>query len=131
MAQGARSKFGAPMFEPEFFRKQMYCIEESTCDIAGTFPRPRSDSVPGACVPLAPSLRPCNCGDKYFLTLEQSRGESIVPSFSQIPHRTCETFSPNMWNFLQFTILSLSYLWIVMLTLNSKAKYLIVFGKQA
>jgi len=24
---GARSKFGAPMFEPEVFRKQMYCIE--------------------------------------------------------------------------------------------------------
>ena len=29
-ASGARSKFGAPMFEPEVFRKQMYCIEEST-----------------------------------------------------------------------------------------------------
>jgi len=26
---GARSKFGAPMFEPEVFRKQMYSIEES------------------------------------------------------------------------------------------------------
>jgi len=29
------------MFEPEVYRKQMYCIEKSTCDIAGTFRRPR------------------------------------------------------------------------------------------
>jgi len=27
MAPGARSKFGVPMFEPEVFRKQMYCTE--------------------------------------------------------------------------------------------------------
>jgi len=27
MAPGARSKFGAPVFEPEVFRKQMYCTE--------------------------------------------------------------------------------------------------------
>jgi len=27
------------MFEPEVFRKQMYCFEESTCDIVGTFSR--------------------------------------------------------------------------------------------
>jgi len=26
MAPGARSKFGARMFEPEAFRKQMHCI---------------------------------------------------------------------------------------------------------
>jgi len=36
----ARSKFGAPMFESEVFRKQMYCIEESTCDTVGAFRRP-------------------------------------------------------------------------------------------
>jgi len=29
MAPGARNKFGAPMFEPEVFRKQMYCYENS------------------------------------------------------------------------------------------------------
>jgi len=52
MAPGARSKFGAPMFEREVFRKQMYCIEESACGIVGTFWRshnhsaPQSDSVP-------------------------------------------------------------------------------------
>jgi len=28
------------MFETEVFRKQVYCIEESTCDIIGTFWRP-------------------------------------------------------------------------------------------
>jgi len=40
MAPGARSNFGAPIFEPEVFQKQMYCIKESTCDIVGTFRRP-------------------------------------------------------------------------------------------
>jgi len=40
MAPGARSKFGAPIFEAEVFRKQMYCTEESTCDIAETFRLP-------------------------------------------------------------------------------------------
>jgi len=46
MAPGARSKFGAPMFETEVFRKLMYCTEESICDIVGTFWRPRSDLAP-------------------------------------------------------------------------------------
>ena len=45
MAPGTRNKFGAPAFEPDVFRKQMYCIEESTCDIVRTF-RP-----PGNCGP--------------------------------------------------------------------------------
>jgi len=40
MAQEQKSKYGTPMFEPEVFRKQMYCNEESTCNIAGTFWRP-------------------------------------------------------------------------------------------
>jgi len=40
MAPGAGSKFGAPMFEPEVFQKQIYCIEENACDIAETFHRP-------------------------------------------------------------------------------------------
>jgi len=33
MARGTRSKFGAPMFEHEVFRKQIHCIEESTCEL--------------------------------------------------------------------------------------------------
>jgi len=45
MVPEARSKFGAPVFEPEIFRKQMHCIGESTCNIVGTF-RP-----PGNCAP--------------------------------------------------------------------------------
>jgi len=57
------------MFEPEVYRKEMYCTEESTCDIVGTFRRPpqsfsalvviwcpRSDSVPGELRPLDPGL---------------------------------------------------------------------------
>jgi len=40
MAPGTKSKFGANMFEPAVFRKQVYSIEESTCDIAGTLRRP-------------------------------------------------------------------------------------------
>jgi len=46
MAPGARSKFGAPMFATEVFRKQMYCIEECTCDIVGTFRHPESFGAP-------------------------------------------------------------------------------------
>jgi len=33
------------MFEPEVFGKQIYCIEENTCDIVGAFGTPRSDSA--------------------------------------------------------------------------------------
>jgi len=61
MAPGSRSEFGAnPMFAPEFFRKQMCCIEERTCDVTllGLFGAPaviqcpRSDSAPGElCTP--------------------------------------------------------------------------------
>jgi len=46
MVPGAKNKFGAPMFEPEVFRKQMYCIEESACDILGLFGAPKSISAP-------------------------------------------------------------------------------------
>jgi len=56
MGPGAKSKFGATMFEPEAFRKQMYCTEESTCGILGTFRDPCSHSAPGELWPLAPAL---------------------------------------------------------------------------
>jgi len=53
--------FGAPLFEPEIFWKQIYCIEECTCDIVGTFQRhPQSFGAlvvirrPGNCALLAP-----------------------------------------------------------------------------
>jgi len=71
MAPGARSNFGAPRFEIEVFRKQMYSIEESTCDIVGTFWRllkpfgspaviwrPHSDTAPGELRPLALHVKP-------------------------------------------------------------------------
>jgi len=38
------------------FRRQMYCIEESTCDIDGTFQRPPQSF--GARGIVSPSLRP-------------------------------------------------------------------------
>jgi len=51
-AQG-KKQFGAPIFEPEVFRKQMRSVEESAYDIVGTFGHPpqsfgspRSDSAP-------------------------------------------------------------------------------------
>jgi len=59
MARRARRKYGVLMFEFEVFPKQMYCIEESACDIAGTFPRtlsPHSDSAPGEFTPFLASL---------------------------------------------------------------------------
>jgi len=53
------------MFEFEVFRKQMYCIEESACDICldflappQSFGAPRSDSEPGKL--CRPSLCPCD-----------------------------------------------------------------------
>jgi len=47
MAPGARSKFGAPIFEPEVFRKQMYCIEEITCvTLLGLFSALSAHSAP-------------------------------------------------------------------------------------
>ena len=64
MAPGTISKFGAPMFEP-VFPKQMYCIEESTCDIAGPFRRPTQRvgtpmviRHPGNCASRAPLITP-------------------------------------------------------------------------
>jgi len=84
MAPGARSKFGAPIFEPEVFWKQMYCIKESTCNIVGTFRRPLSLSAPsqscgapalirlqGNCAPLPRLVMPlvaCSSFFTHFLT---------------------------------------------------------------
>ena len=58
MAPGARNKFGVPMFEHQVFWKQMYCIEESICDIIGTFRRPPVIRRQGHWVPLAPRYAP-------------------------------------------------------------------------
>jgi len=58
----ARSKFGAPMFKPEVFWKRMYCIEESTCNIVGTFRRPEN------CAPLCPLVTPCRAHISVYPT---------------------------------------------------------------
>jgi len=47
MATEARSKFGAPVFEPEAFRKQIHCVEKSSWNTVGTFRHP------GHCGPFA------------------------------------------------------------------------------
>jgi len=58
MAPGARNKFGAPMLEPEVFRKQMYCFEKIAYDIVVTFwPPPAVIRRPGNCASMPPSLR--------------------------------------------------------------------------
>ena len=50
--------FGARMFEFELFRKKIYCIAESTCDIFWIFGAPHSDSAPGICTPLHSLVTP-------------------------------------------------------------------------
>ena len=63
MAPGARSKFGATVFEPEVLRKQMYCTKVLVTFL-GLFGTPQSfDALiviwrPGNCGPRPPSLRP-------------------------------------------------------------------------
>ena len=51
-ARGKKQVWRPPMFEPEVFRKQIYCIED-TCDIVGTFRRPHNDTAPGIVPPSA------------------------------------------------------------------------------
>ena len=51
------------MFEHELFRKQIYCIEESSCDITvlGLFRRPPQwFGAQGIVPPVEPSLRLCS-----------------------------------------------------------------------
>jgi len=42
------------MFEPEVFRKQMHCIEESTCDTVGLFGEPKRFGARGIAPPSPP-----------------------------------------------------------------------------
>ena len=74
MAPGARSKFGAPIFEPEFFRKQMYCVDESTCANFGTFRPAAMIRRPGNCAPLCPlTWRSCAESKGTWSTIPPSR----------------------------------------------------------
>jgi len=78
MAPGARSKFGVRMFEPELFRKQIYCIEESACDIFGTFWRS------GNCTPPLPTpryalyQRKSGTGGSHQIKLTTARGDEPI-----------------------------------------------------
>ena len=108
MTPGARSRFGALMFEPEALRKQMYCIEESTCDAVGTFRRcPQWIGARGIVSPSPPSLLPCfqveNISPKLSGKLHTSRSFAKVrwsrlspllskrsPSLAEVlPHYHC------------------------------------------
>jgi len=76
MAPGAKSKFGAPMIEPEVFQKQMYCTEKCICDFVGTFRRPtQSFSAPILIRPLAPLTHwyfNGMCNENFCRQLKQS-----------------------------------------------------------
>jgi len=67
----------APMFEPEVFRRQMNCIEESTCGSVGTFRRPHSDSATGEICPLTPLFTPCL--SRNAMHIFRSRSVSLRP----------------------------------------------------
>jgi len=62
---GQEANLAPPFSNLKSFRKEMYCIEESTCDIIGTFQRPSqwfgspiAIRRPENCAPIAPLLRP-------------------------------------------------------------------------
>jgi len=123
MAPGARSKFGAPMFEAEVFRKQIYCIEESTCDNFGMFwlsrqsfgapaviRRPHNDSALGKLFPPWPrSLRPwCWRCAKLLCTC-------WLLCTSCCAHRLSRNFTPTkiQWEFSSLIWLDVNFCWKV------------------
>ena len=80
MAPGARSKFGALMFEPEIFRKQIYHIEECACGIFRTFRRHRQSFGSPTVIRCAHSVRRPENYDRLATPLgtPQVRGQSIL-----------------------------------------------------
>jgi len=68
MAPGTSSKFGAPMFERAVFRKKMYCIQESTCHIVGTFRRSGNCAPPSwyPCLKLLFAVQSAHCGRNIY-----------------------------------------------------------------
>jgi len=68
----------------------MYCIEESACDIVGTFGAPIVIRRPGNFTPLVPSLRPWS---RYFPS-----GDEVISSLHIRPHVLLRTLSQNLWN---------------------------------
>ena len=80
MAPGTRSEFDAAMFEPEVFRKQIFCIEESICDIIKLFRRP------GKCPPLAPPRSAPACVTKHKIDnkTRQKHQYNTIPIITSI-----------------------------------------------
>jgi len=104
MAPGSRIKFGAPMFAPELRRKQMDCVEESACDMIGTFRRPPQPfSVPivichpGNCVPSGR-----NSGVEAYLKTSITASHDCVLNSAAFPdvtrHSTFYFYKPLIWN---------------------------------
>jgi len=58
------------MFEPKVLWNQMCCIEESTCDIVGTFRRP------GNCAFAPPTLRPWGT---WLPSYAYTRASTLLP----------------------------------------------------
>jgi len=58
MAPGARSKFGALMFEPDVFRKQMFFVEKVLVTRLGLFGAPAVIRRPGIVPPFPPRCAP-------------------------------------------------------------------------
>jgi len=121
MAPGARNKFGAPMFEPELFQKQLCSFGESTCDIVGTFRRPRSHSAlptgiwrpppvirrPGI---VSLTLRPAARAKATYVTLPlteavwwflafMTRFGDVAVSLVTISSKTTAFWDLNDWNY--------------------------------
>ena len=68
---GARSKFGAPLFEPDVFRKQIYWSD--FVSLLGLICGSRFDSAPGFCAHLSPLLPLLVCLQHRKATWEISR----------------------------------------------------------
>jgi len=76
MAPGGRSKFGAPMLEPEVFRKQIH-LKKILVTSLGLFGvpamvrRPHSDSAPGELFPPCPLATPLYATDNVNTRVPQ------------------------------------------------------------
>jgi len=81
-----KNQFGVPMFKPDVFRKQMYCIE-STLDIFGTFRRLHSDSAPGEL-----------CSPRYSPGMQVFRDRYVKPFALTL---TISQISTLFYNFLR------------------------------
>jgi len=68
---GARNKFGAPVFESKVFRKQMHCIEGSNWDIVETFQRSPVIGARGIVPPSSPLVTPLST---KFISKEEYLG---------------------------------------------------------